>query len=200
MGRKAISKNRKNNSKKREDWVLELFKYFQENGIKKVSMDEVANSLSKSKSTLYEYFESKDEIVALMLEMKLKNLIKFSEILTDTNIDFFKRYELSMAHISKELSDVSKLFFTDLKELYPSLWNSIELFSKQGTSLLENYYKEGISKGYFRKIDIQILTMTDNMFFNALMEPENLNNMNLTLKEALVAFLDLKMNGLKAIN
>jgi len=197
MGRKALDKDRKNNSLKREKWAMLLFEYFQKEGLNKVSMDDIANELSKSKSTLYEYFESKDEIIALMVQLKLQELYSFAEIIANQNLDFFKRYELAMAHISKHLSAVSNLFLSDLKEMYPEMWEAVQFFIQQSTYSLQEYYKEGISIGAFRAIDLQILTMTDTMFFNALTNPDTLKGLNISLKEALVTFLDIKMNGIK---
>jgi AcrR family transcriptional regulator len=199
MGRKALDKDRKNSSSKKEKWALALFDYFQIEGLKKVSMDDIALEIKRSKSTLYEYFESKDEIISLMVQLKLQDLNRFAEIISNKELDFFKRYELSMAQISNQLSSVSNLFLSDLKELYPEMWEAVQFFIRQSTFLLKEYYEEGIKTGAFREINIDVLTLTDTMFFNALTNPETLKSLNISLKEALVAFLDIKMNGVRKI-
>jgi len=44
---------------------------FMRNGIKSVSMDDIASHLSMSKKTLYKWFENKDQIVQAVTEQHL---------------------------------------------------------------------------------------------------------------------------------
>ena len=43
--------------------VEEAFKLFSQFGIKNVTMDEIARQMGASKKTIYQYFESKEELV-----------------------------------------------------------------------------------------------------------------------------------------
>lgn len=49
----------------------ELFRQY---GLKKTTMDEIANAAGKAKATLYHYFRSKEEVFEAMLDKEMKNL------------------------------------------------------------------------------------------------------------------------------
>ncbi|MEL6253373.1 MAG: TetR family transcriptional regulator, partial [Bacteroidota bacterium] len=74
MGRKSTDKKRKKLSPKMLIWLKELLPLVQEMNLKEMSMDELAKVGKKSKSTLYEYFVSKEEIIAAAVRLLLVNL------------------------------------------------------------------------------------------------------------------------------
>ncbi|PTN08183.1 TetR/AcrR family transcriptional regulator [Mangrovibacterium marinum] len=49
-------------------------KLFQQYGLKKTTMDEIATACGKAKSTLYHYFNSKEEVFDSVIEMELTKL------------------------------------------------------------------------------------------------------------------------------
>lgn len=49
---------------------------FQQFGLKKTTMDEIAFECGKAKSTLYHYYKSKEEVFDAVIEMELRNLRK----------------------------------------------------------------------------------------------------------------------------
>ncbi|WP_163714582.1 TetR/AcrR family transcriptional regulator [Mangrovibacterium lignilyticum] len=56
--------------------LREAQKLFQQFGLKKTTMDEIAGSCGKAKSTLYHYFKSKEDVFDAVIEMEMTNLRK----------------------------------------------------------------------------------------------------------------------------
>ena len=54
--------------------LLQAQKLFQQYGLKKTTMDEIAIACGKAKSTLYHYFISKNEVFDAVVEMEVLNL------------------------------------------------------------------------------------------------------------------------------
>ncbi len=50
---------------------------FQQYGLKKTTMDEIAADCGKAKSTLYHYFKSKEEVFDAVIQMEMLNLRKY---------------------------------------------------------------------------------------------------------------------------
>ena len=196
MGRKAVAKDRHQDTEKKQEWATALFPFFQEYGVKGITINKMANWLGKSKSTLYEYFESKDEIIALSLLHKLENAKGYEAILQNEALSYRQRYNDFFQHITTQLADVSNLFLSDLKRHSPVHWNLIELFLQNIVQHLGVYYQKGMDAGEFKSIHTALLIAEDRHFiFELLTNPDFLEQNNLTLKELVEQYLDLKLNG-----
>ena len=58
----------------REQIIIAAQGLFKQFGLKKTTMDEIAEACGKAKSTLYHYFKSKEEVFDAVLEKELQNL------------------------------------------------------------------------------------------------------------------------------
>ncbi len=197
MGRKSIdTKIRVQNKEKRNAWADELFPYFQTHGIKRITMDDVAAHLDKSKATIYKYFKTKDEIVDLLMSRHLEGIQQFEHILTDKNLAFLDRYTGSIDLLSGYLSKISELFLSDLKQYYPATWQRISGFITYTEHLLEQYYIEGIEQGALQALSPKLLVLSDRLFFNALSNPDFLIESGLSIQEAFEQYFQLKLYGM----
>ncbi|MGK0391448.1 MAG: AcrR family transcriptional regulator [Maribacter sp.] len=196
MGRKSSNRVRKDNPAKRREWIIELYPHFRDNGLKDLKMDRVAILLGKSKSTVYEYFISKEEIVAETISYKLEALLGFEEILMDKDLGLRERYLQLMAYMIPILTDISNLLLFDVQSLYPSLWLQVDAFYDHASYVLEQYYREGIEKGVFRNIHPAILAHSDRFFFKELVDPKFLAEKGISANEAFEGYFDLKFRGL----
>lgn len=196
MGRKSSNKARKDNPKRRREWIIELYPYFRDNGLKDLRMDKVAELLGKSKSTVYEYFNSKEEIVAETIVYKLETLIGYEQILMNKEESLKNRYLLLMEFMIPVLTDISSLLMNDIKEYYPTLWENVNAFYNRAAEALESYYAEGIEKKAFRNIHPAILAHADRFFFQELVDPKFLQEKGISANDAFKEYFELKFKGL----
>ena len=196
MGRKSLNKERKDNPKKKLEWIEILIPYFQKNGLKSITMDEVASVLNKSKATVYKYFKSKEEIIEFGLGNKLEHIQHFEEILKDENTPYLDRYFKSIEHLTLHISDISNLFLSDLKHLYPEIWKRVSAFIEYAISIIIDYYKEGINLNIFDNINPSLMAMSDRYFFASLSDPDFLISNNLSITEAFNQYFRMKFFGI----
>lgn len=196
MGRQSVEKKRIKDPRKREDWVELLLPYFIQNGIKATPIDEVVAILGKSKATVYKHFESHHEIVSLVIARKLNDLKHFVPILGDSSKSYQERYVLAVAYISKHLGDVSNVFLSDLKDVYPDLWNLINSFKLLALNELRTFYISGIQDGTFEDINPDLMVLSDELFFDALTNPEYLTSKGLNLQAAFESYFKMRFNGI----
>lgn len=196
MGRKPIKKARVENPEVRKNWVAQLTPIFVKVGLKKFNMDEIAAALDVSKATLYKHFASREELLQYALEVKLEQIGTFQTDLFNDNLPFLDRY-LSAIHIFyHEISDISNEFLTDLKHLHPKLWKKVAFFRNYAANILKEFYKKGIEEKFFNDIEPAILVINDKLFFEAISDPDFLNENNLSLQQAFRSYFDLRINGL----
>jgi AcrR family transcriptional regulator len=196
MGRKAKPRIRKNNDNKTIEWIEQLYPYFQINGLKGITMDEIATQLGRSKTTLYDYFQTKDELLSDLVDYKLLKIRRFQRILEDDSKDFVARYNQSLEFLSHEIADVSNLFLTDLRDSFPELWERVQLFLDENALITQTFYIKGIEEDAFNPIHPAILVMTDQLFFRALANPDFLNRAQLTIQEAYQQYMQLRFFGI----
>jgi len=195
MGRISIDKDRLKSPKKRKEFAQKLFPVFMEQGIKNVSANDICIILSKSKATVYKHFDSKKEIISFILNEKMVAMQKFPELLFSTE-NYKDRYQNAVKYVSEILKDVSPLFLSELKELYPDLWNLIESFKQLAITILKNYYEEGIQNGDVIDIDPEYLILHDELFFDTLINPSLMKTRKLNIQKAFDAYFEIRFNGI----
>lgn len=124
-------------------------KAFFENGIRTVTMDDIAAKLKMSKRTLYETYENKMELLFDVVEgsMKRKHRLmeeygKKNDNIMDLLIEFFR---IQM----EDYARISPVFFSDFKR-YPELMERIHQIHSEMNHTAE-FLKRGVEQGYFRK-------------------------------------------------
>jgi AcrR family transcriptional regulator len=195
MGRKHISKVRSKNYDKRNFYLQQLLEIFKKYGINGMSVDQIAQKLSISKSTLYEYFKSKDEMVNILLDDILFKIRDAEKILNDKKLKYIDRYYHSIDLISEHLSEISNKLLDDIKNSYPKHWKNIENLIDYLSEILTTYYDEGKKLGYFKNIDTKVLVLTDKLFFNAISDTEYLEKNNIALKTLFDEYFKMKSFG-----
>lgn len=89
------------------DSAQELFKQF---GLKKTTMDEIAASCGKAKSTLYHYFKNKDEVFDEVLKRELHNIRKIVKQNVDTRISLQDKIKVYLITFHTEAVNKINLF------------------------------------------------------------------------------------------
>ena len=126
-------------------------KLFIEQGVRTVTMDEIATVLGMSKKTLYLLFRNKADIVFHSVQIELAQ--KRQEILQITSLDYEPIRE--MLELGKLNAQTFKSFsagsLDDLRRFYPEAWRLVDNFKEDEIykQLLCNL-KRGIQSGDYR--------------------------------------------------
>ena len=196
MGRKSVSKQRNQHPVRRQKYLLQLMPIFYEYGLQELSMDSISDKLKVSKATLYNYFASKEEMVAGILEHVLGEIGQFEIIMADKNRSFLDRYFSSVQLLTRSVSGISNRFLSDMQTNFPDLWQLVSDFKDYAANVLARFYEEGKEIGVLSAFSTNILVLSDKLFFDALTEPSILEANNLTLQEAFNEYFKLKCFGM----
>ncbi len=132
---------------------------FMRNGIKSVSMDDIAADMAMSKKTLYKWFENKDQIVEASMSRHLLgtqcDCTAMIETATSAIDELFRMLEWT----KKEFSNIHPSIFYDLRKFHPGTWK-LWLAHKNEfilTQIILNL-RRGITEGLFRAdLDVEVI-------------------------------------------
>lgn len=134
-------------------------KAFSENGIKVVTMDDIATSLSISKRTLYETFADKE---TLLRECVLKRQEEMVVFLCETMRNAKNVLEVILLCYLKSIErfhNTNKQFFEDIKK-YPRVHELLKGYRQKDVDGTVAFFKQGVAQGIFREdVNFEIVNL-----------------------------------------
>ncbi len=197
MGRKTVEKKRYVDPKVKEKYTIKLMVYFQNNGLENFSMSKLARELGISKTTLYNHFESKEEMIEAAIKHKLKIIGEYQSVLENITLPYAERYRKSMLFFCVQTFDISSLILNQLEVDYPKIWLRVQIFIRHVMLDLISYYEIGIEIGMFNNwANPLLLSMNDQQFFDFLANTNTLKDNNIEVLEAFNHHFKIKFSGL----
>jgi AcrR family transcriptional regulator len=183
----------------RERIILAAKEHFMKYGISRVRMDDLATDLGMSKKTLYQHFESKEDLAHAVAEYMFKtHECTISNILKDETMDFITKLKNIFAFILNHAGKMTDTVMQDMKRSMPQLWEKVENFRQHSIHReFKELVEQGIRKGLFRK-DIKVDLLV-SMYFGAIhytMQPEALSKATYTPSEAFNGIFRVFMEGI----
>ena len=133
----------------RERIILAAVELFTTNGIKSITMDEIAASLGISKRTLYEVFPDKETLLeeCILKSQKDGDIFVKGVIETSSNVleVLLRCYQWSI----ERFHATNKKFFEDIKK-YPKAYQLMKNNRNRSAEDTVNFFKEGVKQGIFR--------------------------------------------------
>jgi AcrR family transcriptional regulator len=197
MGRKSAIKTRKPITKKVNLWLGDLLLCLQNENIEDLSIDDLARLAGKSKSTLYEYFESKEAVLLAACETKTKALTERIVSVNKEKINRVVLYEQLVAIAAEGTANISISFLQSIKLHYPKSWLVIEKFTDLFVDLLKIQYSQGITEGIYHPISVELLGHLDKLFVTQVVTNKLMfTDKDYTLSKLITDYLNLRLKGL----
>tara|TARA_B100000795_G_scaffold263054_1_gene241687 strand:- start:15820 stop:16428 length:609 start_codon:yes stop_codon:yes gene_type:complete len=197
MGRKSHVKPRKPITKKVNLWLEELLIQLQYKDLEKLTIDDLAELAEKSKSTIYQYFKSKEDVLLAVCQTRVDSL---TEVILETlqqkptTIQLYKRL---LEILANGTAGISISFLQTIKKNYPKVWLVIEKFTDNFIEILKEQYKIGITEGVFNAISIDLMTHLDRIFImEVVTNPKLFNDKEFTITNLISDYLNLRLVGL----
>lgn len=197
MGRKSSGRKRKAITPKMLIWLKDLLPLIQAVNLKDMSMDELAELGGKSKSTLYEYFESKEEILAIAIKGLLVNLANY-EITRSEEADLIvEDYQKMIEWIATNVQDISFGFLTQMKRDFPAIWHHVDQFLQVVLSDIRGLYERGIEAKVFSQVSVDLLIGLDEFFvMEWITQQEKKGEDSERLDQLIRDYVDIRMKGI----
>jgi TetR/AcrR family transcriptional regulator, cholesterol catabolism regulator len=173
-------------------------KLFLKNGFQETSMREIAEAAGIGKSTLYDYFKTKDEILVWGVEDELMDLTAEVQVITARSAPAIGRLRRAMkTHM--EFWVARKDFYLKLSFEVQGLnlenQKRIQVRRHAYQDLIRQLIDDGIQDGSFRKVDSLIVA---RMLINAITPTMFTSRPTGTLEQMLNRALDIILMGIQA--
>jgi len=178
--------------------LLDASNIFMENGIKSITMDDIAKRLKISKRTLYEYFDTKSNLIFQIVRYNIK---KEKEII-DHHINTSANSIEIMINVSKSIiqmyNNSHDSVLHDIKKYYKRVWQIIEDFHNDHINkLVYQNLKNGINEGLYRpEINPKILAALYTIQLRLFSSMSNFNIDGSNFKKLKIQFFEYHMYGI----
>ena len=132
---------------------------FMRNGIKSVSMDDIAASMAMSKKTLYKWFANKDEMVHAVMTQHLDDSQRDCLGLLNQSESAIDELFRMMGWMKQQFADVHPSIFYDLQKFYPTTWQLWVAHKNQYIlDQITDNLRRGMAEGLYRAdLDVAVL-------------------------------------------
>ena len=165
--------------------------FFNKKGFQKTSMREIAEAAAMGKSSLYDFFTAKDEIVVFIVEEKMKNLLQDTRNIITLNLSptscLKKLMEMNLTY-TKENSGLLLWVKSEERFLAAAYQKRLKKLHYDYQDMFQSVIERGISDGFFRNTDSSLAT---RLLINSMLSivyttrssnsPEDMLNMTLDI-------------------
>ncbi|ADL03940.1 TetR/AcrR family transcriptional regulator [Lacrimispora saccharolytica] len=146
---------------RREEIAGVALRLIAENGFQKTSMREIAVLTNMGKSSLYDFFKTKDEIVVYAVEKKIEETIhKVHRIIADESSpeQCLRKIMDNHLRIPKQYRTVLMWFHTESDYLEEEYRKRLKAVRYAYQDIIKSVIEKGMATGIFRKTDADLLT------------------------------------------
>jgi AcrR family transcriptional regulator len=194
---KGIRLTEEEQSLRRREIFNAAVSLFLEQGFQETSMREIAEAAGMGKSSLYDYFRTKDEILLFVIEEETGILTKQAQAIASQAIAPDERLRQIMQLHLAFLQENQNLFLrlsAEAQRLKAESQKSIQERRYAYQDLVAGIIKEGIASGSFRKVNaLNAARLLINSLLSALYTSRPTGSVEEMLDEMVAIFL----NGLK---
>lgn len=153
---KGIPLTEEEQAKRRHEIFHQVVNVFLQKGFQETSMREIAEAAGLGKSTLYDYFKTKDEILVYYFEDQINDLVEEAQKIAMQNKSADNRLrQITQMHM--EFLQANKNLFmklsVEIQRLKQESQNKIQEKRHAYQDLIRALIDEGIREGVFRKVD-----------------------------------------------
>lgn len=153
---KGIPLTEEEQQRRRREIIKVATRLFFENGFNETSMREIAGAAGMGKSTLYDYFESKDDILVAYFEDEIQVITQAAQALARENLPADKKLRRIMEeHLDYLLANKNFYMKLSLESQRLNLEGQKRLAVARHAfqDMIRDLIEEGIREGCFRPID-----------------------------------------------
>ena len=164
----------------------------------KFTMGDLAGKLHVSKTSLYEHFSSKEEIINGVLEVALEDMRQQDDaIYSDSALSLPEKLQALFTVVPDIFGPINnRRIYEDLRQYHPGGEATIEAFRQEQFRRQSALIAEGIASRTARPINMQVLQQVIVSATNELFTYRFLAENNMTIADALADLADIVIFGL----
>lgn len=180
-------------TKKRQQLLYIILNNIVKNGFADLKMEDFVKMLPASRSTVYRYFSSRDNIIGDVVAEYLKYIDSF-ELPADVHeeADWIQNVEKQLEEALILNSHLSLVFWNDLKNEFPAEFNALRAKINDHDAQLLKFYEAGQQAEIFNQSNPNLWILQDRLMIPKLSDPDYLVGHNLTIRAAVTSYVLMK--------
>lgn len=176
---------------------------FAQNGLKKTTMEDIANAMGKGKSTLYYYFPGKNEIFEAVVDEEMKNLLRLirrSINMATTAKEKLKAYSRTRVSVMEKFHNLSAVVYEDIFNHIGAILKLKQKHDKLQIELVKEIIVGGVQSDEFKdlpEIDVELFATTLVAAFRGLELPLAVSKAVRNYNNGSDVLVDIIVDGLK---
>ncbi|MBD8497168.1 TetR/AcrR family transcriptional regulator [Paenibacillus arenosi] len=163
----------------------------------KFTTAELANSLGISKRTLYEQFESKEAIIACLVDDAIEEIRKHErEIYAREDWNAAQKLYALLSFVPSGLLIGNPHLLEDLKRYAPMQWSKVDQLLLHEWSTITKVLEDGIASGEFRSVHVPAVVQAMRGASAAIFDPREAQHVAFSLHQAVKTMTDVFVQGL----
>jgi AcrR family transcriptional regulator len=164
----------------------------------KFTMSDLAKRLNVSKTSLYEHFSSKNELIHNILITAIQDVQNQEEaIYHDSELTFADKIPALLKVTPTVFGPINNYrLYDELQHYYPEEFQMIEKIHEEHQQRFSSLIVQGIENNAVRPINVKVLRQLIASAMNDLFSYRFLSESNMTVPDALSAMSDIIINGL----
>ncbi|MCU9595030.1 TetR/AcrR family transcriptional regulator [Caldibacillus thermolactis] len=188
----------KRREQKKRDILEAALALFMEYGIQKVSITEIAKKANVSQVTIYNYFESKDNLVRLVFKYYVDQIWNEQKQLLVNDLPFNEKIKKIIFNKGIAANQISEQFFQDFMKDYASGRSYVEeVYQKEALPLFIKLFNEGREQGYINSEVSDEAILFYLKMFQEYLQREDVGTMTLPIAEDLTKLFFYGITGRK---
>jgi AcrR family transcriptional regulator len=168
-------------------------------GFKKTTMDEIARAMNKGKSSIYYYFESKEEIFKAVIQSEaniLRNELTTAIKSVDTPIERMKKYIIVRMKSFEKLSNYYKAIFDKNLDHYEFIETIREKYDREELAILRLILYLGVRNKVFNVTNSEYTALAIQTTLKGLEVPLFWKKKEINIEQRLEAILNVLFYGI----
>lgn len=182
----------------RDDILDAALLLFNQRGYRQVTVDDIAHKRGISKRTLYQHFDSKEEIARQIVERRLSGLGEaVDQIDKDASLDFVAAFTKILLAVQRAVGGFSLTFLEDIERFAPSVFQLIVDFRTNRIEFLTALFRrsqenEAVRRDINPEWAAKYLILVANQF----VRPEFLQAEGIPLPQAIELVREIFLYGI----
>ena len=189
----------------KDEILKEAQKLFQQFGVKKTTMEDIAKAMGKGKSTLYYYYGSKEDIFDAVIQKEMDEVfhcVKQAVEKAETAEEKLKAFTLSKIKAVQKRANLYKIVKGEMQDTMRCMKHLHAEYDIHETTLVKDILAFGIRNGEFSKQIKKDLDILPSVIVSSLrgLERDLFTDKYAKLESRMESIMGIMMRGLKNVH
>ncbi|MEW6511639.1 MAG: TetR/AcrR family transcriptional regulator [Bacteroidota bacterium] len=171
---------------------------FLREGFARVLVDDIVEDLGISKKTFYKHFESKEELLRLIISQAIAETYAHLRSILDGGDGFVIKLDRLMTFLGNQYARFGRTIMADCHRYLPELWHEVQEFRRERIAReVKRLILEGMRGGFIRKdLNVELFLAAFTAGVDGVMAPAFLTTQPISGREALNGIMGIFFQGI----